>query len=171
NGSTTKAGTLTVTADGAVVGGPTNLPLGTVVTFDEVTPARVAGGDWVAAAFAPATVEITADGQLTRVTLTNTFDADDPTGPGTGGGGDDGGDDDGGDDGTAPRGDDDGGGDSSAPGAGDGSGDEGGALATTGADAWTTLGVALTLALTGAVLLVLRRRETATAARHGLRRP
>lgn len=188
NGSTTKAGTLTVTADGAVVGGPTNLPLGTVVTFDEATPAPVAGGDWVAATFAPATVEITADGQLTRVTLTNTFDADDPTGPGTGGGpgggdgggggddggGDGGGDDDGGDDGTAPRGEDDGGGDSSAPGAGDGSGDEGGALATTGADAWTTLGVALTLALTGAVLLVLRRRETATAgaaARHGLRRP
>ena len=186
DGSTTPAGTVTVTADGAVVAGPQNLPLGTVVTFDEVAPADVPGGEWAGATFAPATVLITADGQRSHVTLTNVFDVDEPTDGGGGddggggGGGDDGGDDGGG--GGGGGGDDGGGDDGGESGSSPREGDEGdetgapdpGTLATTGDDVLPTFGVAVALmAAGGAVLLLIRRREVAAPSggpRHASRR-
>ncbi|MFE4466958.1 DUF5979 domain-containing protein [Oerskovia sp. NPDC056781] len=66
-------GNLTVTADGAVVDGPQNLPVGTVVTFTEIDLPAVAGVVWGAPVFSPAQVTI-ADGEDAAVTLTNTAD-------------------------------------------------------------------------------------------------
>ncbi|MBM7821618.1 choice-of-anchor A domain-containing protein [Cellulosimicrobium cellulans] len=65
------SGTLTVLADGAVVDGPQDLPVGTTVTFAEVTPDPVDGVVWATPVVEPSTVTV-GDGQNTLVTVTNT---------------------------------------------------------------------------------------------------
>lgn len=72
---TPTTGTATVTADGTVVDGPQNLPVGTVVTFDEIDLPSIDGVVWGAPVFSPATVTV-ADGRNTAVTLTNTANAE-----------------------------------------------------------------------------------------------
>src|SRR5690606_3718006 len=73
DGSSSAAGTVTVRADGTVVDGPQDLPVGTVVTFGEGTPTNTpAGFVWEGATFAPSSVEI-ADGQNVAVTVTNAY--------------------------------------------------------------------------------------------------
>ncbi|MBD7998250.1 DUF5979 domain-containing protein [Oerskovia gallyi] len=67
------SGTSTVAADGTVVDGPQNLPVGTVVTFTETDLPAVAGVVWGTPVFSPAQVTVT-DGQNAAVTLTNTAD-------------------------------------------------------------------------------------------------
>ncbi|MBD5784990.1 choice-of-anchor A family protein [Cellulosimicrobium terreum] len=69
DGATT--GTLTVLADGTVVDGPQDLPVGTVVTFTEVNLPDVDGVVWGAPTFSPGSVTIGED-ESTLVTLTNT---------------------------------------------------------------------------------------------------
>ncbi|NDO88709.1 DUF5979 domain-containing protein [Cellulosimicrobium composti] len=64
-------GTLTVLADGTVVDGPQNLPVGTVVTFTETNLPDVPGVVWGAPVFSPESVTV-ADGENVLVTLTNT---------------------------------------------------------------------------------------------------
>ncbi len=64
-------GTLTVLADGAVVDGPQDLPVGTTVTFTEVTPDPVDGVVWGTPVVEPSTVTV-GEGQNTFVTVTNT---------------------------------------------------------------------------------------------------
>ncbi|MGM7422091.1 DUF5979 domain-containing protein [Cellulosimicrobium sp. CpK407] len=64
-------GTLTVLADGAVVDGPQDLPVGTTVTFMEVTPDPVDGVVWGTPVVEPSTVTV-GEGQNTLVTVTNT---------------------------------------------------------------------------------------------------
>ncbi|MFD6164241.1 DUF5979 domain-containing protein [Oerskovia sp. NPDC060287] len=71
-------GTLTVLADGTVVDGPQNLPVGTVVTFSEVDLPSIDGVVWGAPVFSPASVTIE-DGVTAEVTLTNTA-TDEPAG-------------------------------------------------------------------------------------------
>ena len=73
-GGVTTTGTLAVTADGTVVDGPQNLPVGTVVTFTELAPPSLDGVVWGAPVFSPASVTI-ADGENTLVTVTNTANA------------------------------------------------------------------------------------------------
>ncbi|QJW35433.1 DUF5979 domain-containing protein [Cellulosimicrobium protaetiae] len=66
-------GTLTVLADGTVVDGPQDLPVGTVVTFAEQTPPDVADVVWGDPVFSPESVTITETGDTpTEVTVTNT---------------------------------------------------------------------------------------------------
>ncbi|MFD4992485.1 DUF5979 domain-containing protein [Cellulosimicrobium cellulans] len=65
------SGTLTVLADGTVVDGPQDLPVGTVVTFTEINLPEVDGVVWGAPTFSPETVTI-GDEENTLVTLTNT---------------------------------------------------------------------------------------------------
>ncbi|WP_354508618.1 DUF5979 domain-containing protein [Oerskovia enterophila] len=72
------SGTSTVLADGTVVNGPQNLPVGTVVTFEEVDLPSLDGVVWGAPAFSPASVTIE-DDVTTEVTLTNTA-TDEPAG-------------------------------------------------------------------------------------------
>ncbi|GAA3228201.1 DUF5979 domain-containing protein [Oerskovia jenensis] len=72
---TPTTGTATVTADGTVVDGPQNLPVGTVVTFDEIDLPSIDGVVWGTPVFSPATVTV-ADGENTAVTLTNTANAE-----------------------------------------------------------------------------------------------
>ncbi|KRC32966.1 DUF5979 domain-containing protein [Oerskovia sp. Root22] len=67
------SGTSTVLADGTLVDGPQNLPVGTVVTFGEVDLPELSGVVWGAPAFSPATVTV-ADGTSAVVTVTNTAD-------------------------------------------------------------------------------------------------
>ncbi|OCI30763.1 DUF5979 domain-containing protein [Oerskovia enterophila] len=67
------SGTATVRADGTLVDGPQNLPVGTVVTFGEVDLPELSGVVWGAPAFSPATVTV-ADGTSAVVTVTNTAD-------------------------------------------------------------------------------------------------
>jgi choice-of-anchor A domain-containing protein len=76
DGSVTAAGTLSVDAAGTVVDGPQDLPVGTVVTFREVsTPQDIAEGRWSGTpTFSPARIVI-ADQQNIAVTVTNTFTA------------------------------------------------------------------------------------------------
>ncbi|MBE7700491.1 choice-of-anchor A family protein [Oerskovia sp. Sa1BUA8] len=74
-GGTSTTGALTVAADGTVVDGPQNLPVGTVVTFAEVDLPAVDGVVWGAPVFSPASVTI-ADGGSPTVTLTNTAGAE-----------------------------------------------------------------------------------------------
>ncbi|MGN7701999.1 DUF5979 domain-containing protein [Cellulosimicrobium sp. 22601] len=64
-------GTLTVLADGTVVDGPQDLPVGTVVTFTEINLPEVDGVVWGAPTFSPETVTV-GDEENTLVTLTNT---------------------------------------------------------------------------------------------------
>src|SRR5690606_11605644 len=64
-------GTLTVLADGTVVDGPQNLPVGTVVTFTETNLPDVPGVVWGAPVFSPESVTV-ADGENVLVTLANT---------------------------------------------------------------------------------------------------
>ncbi|ARU51142.1 hypothetical protein CBR64_06195 [Cellulosimicrobium cellulans] len=64
-------GTLTVLADGTVVDGPQDLPVGTVVTFTEINLPEVDGVVWGAPTFAPETVTV-GNEENTLVTLTNT---------------------------------------------------------------------------------------------------
>ncbi|MEV7962056.1 DUF5979 domain-containing protein [Oerskovia paurometabola] len=73
-GGVTTTGTLAVTADGTVVDGPQNLPVGTVVTFTELAPPSLDGVVWGTPVFSPASVTI-ADGENTLVTVTNTANA------------------------------------------------------------------------------------------------
>ncbi|MFF2267934.1 DUF5979 domain-containing protein [Cellulosimicrobium cellulans] len=65
------SGTLTVLAGGAVVDGPQDLPVGTTVTFTEVTPDPVDGVVWATPVVEPSTVTV-GEGQSTLVTVTNT---------------------------------------------------------------------------------------------------
>ncbi|WP_264029244.1 DUF5979 domain-containing protein [Cellulosimicrobium sp. SH8] len=65
------SGTLTVLAGGAVVDGPQDLPVGTTVTFTEVTPDPVDGVVWATPVVDPSTVTV-GEGQDTLVTVTNT---------------------------------------------------------------------------------------------------
>ncbi len=67
------SGTLTVLADGTLVDGPQNLPVGTVVTFEEIDLPSIDGVVWGAPAFSPAAVTV-ADGTSAVVTVTNTAD-------------------------------------------------------------------------------------------------
>ncbi|KZM78877.1 DUF5979 domain-containing protein [Cellulosimicrobium sp. I38E] len=64
-------GTLTPLADGTVVDGPQDLPVGTVVTFTEINLPEVDGVVWGAPTFSPGSVTV-GDGANTLVTLTNT---------------------------------------------------------------------------------------------------
>jgi len=64
-------GTTTVLADGTPVDGPQNLPVGTVVTFTEVSLPTIGSVVWGAPVFSPETVTVE-DGQNVEVTLTNT---------------------------------------------------------------------------------------------------
>ncbi|MFE6233800.1 DUF5979 domain-containing protein [Cellulosimicrobium sp. NPDC057862] len=64
-------GTLTVLADGTVVDGPQDLPVGTGVTFTEINLPEIDGVVWGAPTFSPETVTV-GDGENTLVTLTNT---------------------------------------------------------------------------------------------------
>ncbi|WP_264029243.1 choice-of-anchor A family protein [Cellulosimicrobium sp. SH8] len=64
-------GTLTVLADGTVVDGPQDLPVGTVVTFTEINLPEVDGVVWGAPTFSPGSVTV-GDEENTLVTLTNT---------------------------------------------------------------------------------------------------
>ncbi|MFF3064572.1 DUF5979 domain-containing protein [Oerskovia sp. NPDC057915] len=73
-GGATVTGTLTVLADGTVVDGPQNLPVGTVVTFTELAPPSVDGVVWGTPVFSPASITV-ADGENSLVTVTNTADA------------------------------------------------------------------------------------------------
>ncbi|GEM_PF-853826 len=70
-GGTPVTGSLTVLADGTVVDGPQNLPVGTVVTFTETDLPDVPGVVWGAPVFSPEIVTV-ADGENVLVTLTNT---------------------------------------------------------------------------------------------------
>ncbi|MBD7949271.1 DUF5979 domain-containing protein [Oerskovia rustica] len=74
-GGSPASGTLVVRADGTVVDGPQNLPVGTVVTFDEIDLPSVDGVVWGAPEFSPASVTV-ADGENTAVSLTNTANAE-----------------------------------------------------------------------------------------------
>ncbi|MDF2847313.1 MAG: choice-of-anchor family protein, partial [Oerskovia sp.] len=74
-GGSPTSGTLVVRADGTVVDGPQNLPVGTVVTFDEIDLPSIDGVVWGAPEFSPASVTV-GDGENTAVTLTNTADAE-----------------------------------------------------------------------------------------------
>ncbi|WP_454730106.1 DUF5979 domain-containing protein [Cellulosimicrobium protaetiae] len=65
------SGTLTVLAGGAVVDGPQDLPVGTTVTFTEVTPDPVDGVVWATPVVEPSTVTV-GEGQDALVTVTNT---------------------------------------------------------------------------------------------------
>jgi choice-of-anchor A domain-containing protein len=65
------SGTLTVLAGGAVVDGPQDLPVGTTVTFTEVSPDPVDGVVWATPVVEPSTVTV-GEGQNTLVTVTNT---------------------------------------------------------------------------------------------------
>ncbi len=65
------SGELTLLADGTVVSGPMDLPVDTVVTFDEPTFPVIDGIEWGAPSFAPATVTVD-DGQVVLVEVTNT---------------------------------------------------------------------------------------------------
>ncbi|MCB7136011.1 DUF5979 domain-containing protein [Cellulosimicrobium marinum] len=70
------SGTLTILADGTVVDGPTDLPVGTVVTFTEQTPLpEVPGVDWGTPSISPTEVTIGAGDELAGVTVTNTADS------------------------------------------------------------------------------------------------
>ncbi|KQZ85479.1 hypothetical protein ASD56_03880 [Microbacterium sp. Root166] len=73
-------------ATGGVVNGPTDLPVGTVVTFSEVTAPEAEGFDFVGVAFSPSSVTIGAD-TVTAVTATNTYAPEDSGGGGGGGAG------------------------------------------------------------------------------------
>ncbi|MDF9877910.1 DUF5979 domain-containing protein [Cellulosimicrobium cellulans] len=64
-------GTLTVLADGTVVDGPQDLPVGTVVVFTEINLPEVDGVVWGAPTFSPEAVTV-GDEENTLVTLTNT---------------------------------------------------------------------------------------------------
>lgn len=64
-------GYLQVPADGTVVAGPQNLPVGTVVTFTEADLPDIPGVAWGVPAFSPTTV-VVGDGEDTLVTVTNT---------------------------------------------------------------------------------------------------
>ncbi|WP_291038311.1 DUF5979 domain-containing protein [Herbiconiux sp.] len=71
--ATTPAGVLTVPSTGEVVDGPQDLPEGTVVTFDEVTPLPVVpGAAWETAQFDPEQIVI-ADGGNETVVLANSI--------------------------------------------------------------------------------------------------
>ncbi|WP_222593146.1 DUF5979 domain-containing protein, partial [Cellulomonas composti] len=132
DGADTPAGTVTVTADGAWVRGATDLPSGTVVTFGEVDLPDLVDASWTSATFAPASVTVDS-GTTTEVTLTNVALLD-------GAEGGDGGDGDGGD-----------------------GGDGGDELASTGTDVMLgVIGSLVLVAAGGILLLVGRRRRTAT---------
>lgn len=73
-------GRLTLLADGTVVDGPQNLPVGTVVDFDEVDLPVIPGVEWGVPAISPERVTV-ADGENTLVTVTNrTGSSTDPIG-------------------------------------------------------------------------------------------
>nr|WP_030151271.1 choice-of-anchor A family protein [Oerskovia turbata] len=67
-------GTVTVLADGTVVDGPQDLPVGAVVTFTETDLPTVPGVVWGEPSFEPASVTVS-DGANPLVTLTNSADA------------------------------------------------------------------------------------------------
>ncbi|MGX5696764.1 choice-of-anchor A family protein [Agromyces soli] len=79
----TVTGTLSLLADGTVVDGPQNLPVGTVVSFEEVELPAIAGVVWGEPVLSA--IEITVEaGANTRVTVTNTATAPaTPTTPST----------------------------------------------------------------------------------------
>lgn len=64
-------GYLDVPADGTVVDGPQNLPVGTVVTYTEADLPQIPGVTWGTPAFSPQSVTV-GDGQSVLVTATNT---------------------------------------------------------------------------------------------------
>lgn len=64
-------GALTLLADGTVVDGPQDLPVGTVVTFTEINLPELDGVVWGAPMFSPESVTV-GDGANALVTLTNT---------------------------------------------------------------------------------------------------
>src|SRR5690606_11067366 len=68
DGATT--GTVTVLADGTVADGPQDLPVGTVVTFEETVFPEVPGISWGAPVLDPSSVTV-GDGTNTLVTVTN----------------------------------------------------------------------------------------------------
>ncbi|AIK83976.1 hypothetical protein CGLAR1_01535 [Corynebacterium glutamicum] len=70
--------------DGSVVEGPQNLPVGTVVTFEETLKPSVGEGyEWVEVKFSPEKLTI-AEGGNAVVTATNTYDPIEPPAPGKG---------------------------------------------------------------------------------------
>jgi len=73
-GGVPTTGTLTLTADGTVVDGPQNLPVGTVVSFVEADLPTLDGVVWGSPLFSPQTVTV-ADGEDVLVTVTNTANA------------------------------------------------------------------------------------------------
>lgn len=73
-------GTLRLLADGTVVNGPQDLPVGTVVGFEEIDLPAVEGVTWGVPVISPDTVTI-AEGEPALVTVTNTANVDVPVGP------------------------------------------------------------------------------------------
>src|SRR5699024_10280230 len=61
--------------DGSVVAGPQDLPVGTVVSFDEIDVPDLDGYTFTGAEFSPESLEITA-GETQEVTLSNTYQQD-----------------------------------------------------------------------------------------------
>src|SRR5690625_2588040 len=63
--------------DGSVVAGPQDLPVGTVVSFDEIDVPDLDGFTFTGAEFSSESLEISAD-ESQEVTVTNTYVGDDP---------------------------------------------------------------------------------------------